>query len=107
MKWVNAKQRKSFVKLDEILWYSSRWDVPNRERWYDGSLPIMRELIQLSNKDLQSRYFTAIQQNRNRNIEGNIYLTGDALLCRIEFGRRLDEGLVKFKEKNDKHSSHV
>ncbi len=100
MKWINNKQLKLITQLDEMLWRHSRWEVPNKQAWYDGSFPIMRQLMQLSNEDLQKRYFEAIQQNRDRGIEeGECYFKGDAILCRMEFGRRIDEGLVTFGKK--------
>ena len=39
--------------LDKELWEANKWDVPNRESWYDGGFPTMRQIMRLSNEDLQ------------------------------------------------------
>ena len=89
------------MKLDEKLWLKNRWGkLPNKERWYDGSFPTMREISQLGNEDLQQKYLDSIRENRLRGSkDGNEYFDGDATLCRIEMGRRIDEGLVSFDDR--------
>jgi hypothetical protein len=76
---------------DDELWQKNRWPAPDGkvgESWYDGSMPLMREIVKLSDEKLEQRYLDAIKENRKLGSK-SIYFDGDAVYCRFEFDRRL------------------
>ncbi len=87
------------MKLDEKIWRTNAIPLSDAqlERWYDGSFPTLRAMMQLSDEELQSNFLDEIKENRKKGIEEKeVYWAGDAVLYRNEMGRRINQGLVRF-----------
>jgi hypothetical protein len=89
------------MKLDEKIWRQAAMIAVAERSWgqlYDGSVPQINAMMQLSADELQERYLEAIKNNQAKGLEGfDIYWKGDVWLYRTEMDRRLKAGLVSFE----------
>jgi len=82
-------------KLDRELWEHSKHFL--EKNFFDGSFPVLRQIMTWTNEELQSKYLEEEYAERKKGKDYDPF-GGVLLFLRGEMDRRISEGLVSFEE---------